>query len=330
MFKVDYEEILSRIRSYNPKRILIQAPEGFSDHALKLADLIRNNLDYCRVYVLADPCFGACMLPYDAARKLSIDLIIHMGHAAIPGVDSSRVLYIEMKADVDLKKAVIKAMDILEGYRRIGLVTIVQHIDKLYEAKELLEEYGKIVYIGKPRLRAIYDGQILGCDTTAAEDIASNVDAFLYIGGGLFHPLGVALATGKPTFAVDPFTLQVTDLGNVKRRFLAKRYASIVKAMEAKVFGIILGLQPGQMSLSMAEEMESILRRYGKTVYILPIHIFDPDTLSSFRSIDVFVNTACPRLALEDSFRIDRPVLNPNEVLVALGVKKWDELFRDT
>lgn len=329
MFTVDYEEVLATIKRFNPRCILIQAPEGFSDYALKLADFIRDRFE-CRIYISADPCFGACMLPYDTARKLSADLIIHMGHTAIPGIDSGRVLYVEVRSNIDVRRAVSEAIGILEGYRRIGLVTIVQHIDKLGDARKVLEHYGKIVYIGKPRFRAIYDGQILGCDVTAAEDIADNIDAFLYIGGGLFHPLGVALATGKPTFAVDPFTLQVTDLKDVKRRFLAKRYASIVKAMDARVFGILLGLQPGQMDLDKVKEMESILREHGRIVYILPIHIFDPDTLSSFRGIDAFVNTACPRLALEDSFRIDRPVLNPSEVLVALGVKRWDELFRDT
>lgn len=328
MFTIDYEDVLGRIKKYNPRSILIQAPEGFSEYALRLADLIRDRLE-CRIYVSADPCFGACMLPYDAARKLSIDLIIHMGHTAIPGMDSSRVLYVDVRSTVDVGAAVSRAVSVLEGYRRIGLVTIVQHIDKLEEAKRILEKYGKDVYVGRPRFRAIYDGQILGCDVSAAEDVAEDVDAFLYIGGGLFHPLGVAISTGKPTFAVDPFTLHIVDLRDVKRRFLAKRYASIVKAMDARIFGILLGLQPGQMNLDKVEEIESILKKHGRTVYILSMHIFDPDTLSSFRSIDVFVNTACPRLALEDSFRIDKPVLNPDEVLVALGVKKWDELFRD-
>jgi len=328
VFTIDYEDVLEKAKRYSPRSILVQAPEGFSEYALRLADLIRDRLG-CRVYVSADPCFGACMLPYDAARKLSIDLIIHMGHAAIPGMDSSRVLYVDVRSTVDIGAAVSRAVGVLEGYRRIGLVTIVQHIDKLGEAKKILEEYGKDVYVGRPRFRAIYDGQILGCDISAAEDVAEDVDAFLYIGGGLFHPLGVAISTGKPTFAVDPFTLQIVDLRDVKRRFLAKRYASIVKAMDARIFGILLGLQPGQMNLDKVEEVESILKKNGRTVYILSMHIFDPDTLSSFRSIDVFVNTACPRLALEDSFRIDKPVLNPDEVLVALGVKRWDELFRD-
>lgn len=329
MFIVDYEKISAEIERYNPRCVLIQAPEGFLEYALKLSDLIRDKFR-CGVYVSADPCFGACMLPYDAARKLSVDLIIHMGHTAIPGMDSNRVLYVEVRSDLDVKQAVSKAMSILKGYRKIGLVTVVQHIGKLMEAKRILEEHGKIVYVGKPRFRAIYEGQILGCDTSAAEDIADDVDAFLYIGGGLFHPLGVALVTGKPTFAVDPFTLQVTDLKDVKRRFLAKRYASIVKAANSRIFGILLGLQPGQMDLDKARKIEYLLREHGKTVYILPMHIFDPDILSNFRSIEVFVNTACPRLALEDSFRIDKPVLNPSEVLVALGVKRWDELFRDT
>jgi len=40
------------------------------------------------------------------------------------------------------------------------------------------------------------------------------------------------------------------------------------------------------------------------------------------------VNTACPRLSVEDQERFRVPVLLPGEVLVALDVVRWDELLR--
>ena len=69
---------------------------------------------------------------------------------------------------------------------RIGLVTTIQHMHKLEEVKTFLEKKGK---------KAVICGQVLGCNAscTAGKD----VDAFLYIGSGRFHPIGVALKTLK-------------------------------------------------------------------------------------------------------------------------------------
>ena len=75
--------------------------------------------------------------------------------------------------------------------KKVGLVTTVQHKHELKKIKELIEKTGKKTVIG---------GQILGCDVNAAKKIKSKVDAFLYIGSGEFHPLGVALETNKKVF----------------------------------------------------------------------------------------------------------------------------------
>jgi 2-(3-amino-3-carboxypropyl)histidine synthase len=47
-----------------------------------------------------------------------------------------------------------------------------------------------------------------------------------------------------------------------------------------------------------------------------------------FPGIDAFVNTACPRLSLDDAPNYDRPLLSINETLVMLGEMRWDELLR--
>ena len=50
---------------------------------------------------------------------------------------------------------------------------------------------------GGPRLAA--PGQLLGCSSAAARTL--DVPGYLYLGTGVFHPLTVALATGKPVVA---------------------------------------------------------------------------------------------------------------------------------
>ena len=53
-----------------------------------------------------------------------------------------------------------------------------------------------------------------------------------------------------------------------------------------------------------------------------------PEALMEFPTIDVFVNTACPRLSLEDAQRFSVPILSNNEVSVILGEMSWEELCR--
>ena len=48
-----------------------------------------------------------------------------------------------------------------------------------------------------------------------------------------------------------------------------------------------------------------------------------PD-LIDFYPVDAYVNTACPRIAIDDSVRYAKPLITPYELEVALGEKKWE------
>ena len=39
------------------------------------------------------------------------------------------------------------------------------------------------------------EGQVLGCNTSSAGAVMEDIDCFLFVGTGSFHPLAVALAT---------------------------------------------------------------------------------------------------------------------------------------
>ena len=53
-----------------------------------------------------------------------------------------------------------------------------------------------------------------------------------------------------------------------------------------------------------------------------------PQGLMAYR-VDAFVSTACPRLAMDDYSRYDKPVLTPIEAEVALGIREWDDYVFD-
>jgi 2-(3-amino-3-carboxypropyl)histidine synthase len=47
-----------------------------------------------------------------------------------------------------------------------------------------------------------------------------------------------------------------------------------------------------------------------------------------FPTIDAFVNTACPRISLDDSANFRKPILTKTETLVAIGELPWEELCK--
>ena len=44
--------------------------------------------------------------------------------------------------------------------------------------------------------------------------------------------------------------------------------------------------------------------------------------------VDAFVNTACPRIAIDDSVKYAKPLLTPFELEVILGEKQWEEGYQ--
>src|SRR3989338_3991658 len=88
--------------------------------------------------------------------------------------------------------------------KNIGLATTVQFLDFIEEIKQYLESNGISVYVDK--IRQKYEGQLLGCDIGSAEKVKDKVDALLYIGTGIFHPLGIAINIDKEVFCYDPIS----------------------------------------------------------------------------------------------------------------------------
>jgi len=278
---------------------LLQIPDGLKRKALKIADEIGNVLIDC------ESCYGACDLAVQEAKILGCDKIIHYGHSKLIETDIP-VEYREIREDYDpilvLGKNKIKE-------KRIGLISTLQFLDSLERAKKFLEKKGKIVKIGKGRFNP---GQILGCDISSAKSIENQVDAFLFIGSGKFHPLGLALETEKPVYVLDVEKNELTNLNEFKQKFLKQKYTAIALAKDAKIFGILVSVKPGQLNLKLAEKIKKKLEKKGKA-YILIFNEIKPEKLEGLE-LDCYINTACPRIAIENRTEFKKPILNPDEI----------------
>lgn len=298
-------------------RILLQFPEGLKQYALSYAKKMEAAGD--EVFISASPNFGACDLAIDEAKKIGAEKIVHFGHNEFHHADFN-VEYIPfpIDADVNLLK---NAISELAKYKRVGLVSTVQHMHQFDEVKKLLEESGKQVVVGKPYGFAKLPGQILGCDVGSAAAIDKNVDCFVYFGGGLFHPLGAVYATTKPFLALDPFANKWMWLDDYREMHAKQKKGKIMRSISAKKFAILVSKKNGQHNLNLAKILKVQLEKNGNDAAILIGDTFDFESLDNMLEFEAFINTACPRIATDDTDRLRKPLLSANEAMELMKIR---------
>jgi len=192
-----------------------------------------------------------------------------------------KILHIHAKAVIDIR---LPDKELKKLPKKIGLVTTIQHLDKISDIQKQLPD-------------AVLGGQILGCDTKSAEKISSKVDAFLFIGSGVFHPLAVALKTKKPVFCWNPFVkeLRTVDKKEIEA-YEKKKKVSLTKFLSSDRVGILVCVKPGQYHLDKALKLKE---KGDKDYYLFQFDTLNIAELENFNFIQCWVNTACPRIADE-------------------------------
>jgi 2-(3-amino-3-carboxypropyl)histidine synthase len=324
-FDFEEERIKQEIAKLGAKQVLLQLPEGLKPEAPRLAKVVEKA--GALPIVSADPCYGACDLATAEAESLGVDLIVHFGHAKMVKHEAVPTVYVEARATVTVDEAVEAAFPLLSKWSRIGLATTVQHLQALAGARELLVRERKTVVIGDAG-RLSYAGQVSGCDYSNVKSVANEVDAFLFIGGGRFHALGIALSTAKPTIIADPYDKRAFSIDEEAQKVLKQRWACIKEAGQAKTFGVLVGLKLGQKHFDDAVRVKETAEKNGKTAVLLAVREVVPEALMEFPTVDAYVNTACPRISLEAPSKFSKPVLTVNEFRVVSGETSWENLLK--
>ncbi len=293
-------DILRMIEKKGANRILIQVPEGLKSSVGNLIDFLeKKGLD---VMLSVEPCFGSCDLRDKEAEMLGCDLLLHIGHKDLGPRTKIPVVYYEYFMDFDFIPLLRKVLKKLE-FRKICLVTTIQFVKNLDPVKKFLEKNGFKVYLGK---------DILGCDISNAKKFENLVEAYLFIGSGRFHPLGLQEKTDNTVLFLDIEKRVLEDLSKGKRKLGIKKEMRIQKARDSKNFGVIISTKKGQLHLETAEKIKKILEKRGKNAYMLISDRITPEKLLGLK-IDVLVNTACPRIR-DDSKQFGKVILEPEDV----------------
>lgn len=292
---LDKSNLKHAISKYKAKAVAIQIPEGLKTKVQEIAKEIER-FDVVAV-IFVDPCFGACDIKDYEARLLGCGLLIHFGHSPMIKKTEVPTLYIEYKMNINPIPIIKKNITKLDKYKKIGLLTTVQHVDCLQKIKKFLEENKKQVFIGRSNLK--YDGQILGCNYQSAKSIEKKVDCFVYIGTGTFHPLGVLHNVKKGVFMADleNKTLRKIDDLTYQKKLIMKKE----KFKDARIVGLIVSTKKGQLNRNVFEIKKKI-EKMNKEVYILVMDFISQEKIEGLK-LDVLVNTACPRIEDDSAFK---------------------------
>src|SRR3989338_355362 len=324
IFDYKEEHVISELKKRRTKKALLQFPEGLKKEATRLTALFEKETN-AEIVVSGEPCWGACDLALDEAQKIGAELLIHYGHAPFIKNVLFPVLYIELQDTTHLEPLLQKSLPFLKDYTTLGLVSSVQHVHNLEAAKTFLEQQGKKIAIPQKKSYSYYDGHVVGCEYNTLKTLTQDVDAFLVI-GNRFHALGAALSVTKPVYLLDLYNDEVLDMNQFKDKIIKQRFAAIERFKESTTIGIIIGTKPGQV-FGAATPLKKKLQQQGKNVLVLTIGELTNDKLLNFASIQAFVELACPRIAIEDYSRYEKPVLTFKEAQAALGEVKWEDLL---
>ncbi|ELY42378.1 diphthamide biosynthesis enzyme Dph2 [Natronorubrum sulfidifaciens] len=317
----ELEQIVEAIEERDAKKVGLQFPEGLKRRGPAVADDLRALADDDVTFMLSgQPCYGACDL--DTYLMKRTDVFVHFGHSPMKNTD--KVIYVPLFSNVEVEPIMEEALETLESPEEtedVGLVTTAQHMNRYEEMTEFLEERGYEVHSRRGDERLTHEGQVLGCNYASADVPADQV---LYVGGGKFHPLGLAMEhPDKHVVIADPVNNVVTVADTDK--FLKQRYGAVHRAMDAEKWGVIFCTKIGQGRWEQAQEIIND----NDNAYLITMDEVTPDRLRNF-DMDAFVNTGCPRITTDDGPQFHKPMLTPGEYRIAVGDEPLDSLSFDT
>ena len=326
MISVDLEDTIKKLEEMNARKILLQLPDGLKPHAFDYFNALSAKFS---VIISSDPFYGACDVGNAEIYK-DVDCIVQYGHSEIPNVKYPKPMIFQearTEAIVTINPGIF---DILarSGFKRIGLLSSIQYMDRLAEVRKILEGLGVTVIVGMQDSRLAYPGQVLGCNFSSAHSISMDVDAYLIVSTGKFHAIGVQLSTEKEVFLLDLNYLSLQSIRDEKDKFLRQRYAKLSTALDAKRFCVVFDTKIGQYRRKLADVLMKQIMEIGKEGILLSTNEVKPSDYENLRC-DAVIFTGCPRVPIDDADRFSMPILTPPEFQSLFGFKKTKNYVMD-
>ncbi len=306
MIRIDEQKIFDVIRERKPNVVAFNGPEGIMRKIQDVADKVGSEFGIS-AYIIGDTCYGSCDINSHAADMIGADILFHIGHTISMQDFGSKIVLIDAFDDITFDSIAKKCATELKDYKTLSIVTDSQHLHQIQNVKEILENDGFKVVIGDGKGQ-LNDGQVFGCEFYPVSDVKEMVDAYVFLGQSSFHAAGIALSSGKPTFILDPYFDEIRDVTKFAYDLQKKSILAIYKALDANAIGLVVGLKEGQFMLNRVIELRKKLEQHGKKVQLIALTEVTDERLRVFTNIDAFIQVACPRISIDNTF--SKPVLS--------------------
>ena len=209
---------------------------------------------------------------------------------------------IHLHAETEIPEFTFECKDLPE---KLGILSTIQHMHNVDELMNYLKKHGKKPVLG---------GQLLGCDQASAIKIKNEVDAFLYFGTGLFHPIGVAKKIDKPLYLLDPLKKKVELMERDRiEKVLKQRKGQYIKFLSSENIGVLISKKSGQAQVQVLLDRILGTKKEGKNFYFFIVDTLNLNDLENFPFVESWLNTMCPRieedlklLNIEDLIALER------------------------
>ena len=321
MIKIDEDTIFKEIKKRKAVSVALNAPDGLLPKVQETASKIMKRFGI-PAYVLADTTWGSCDLNSNGAKVLGADVLFNIGHTISLDFIEKNVVMIDAFDDISFEKIAKKSLISLRG-KVISLITDSQHLHQIEPVRKIFEEDGIKVKIGKGKGQ-LNDGQVFGCEFYPATEIKEEIDANVFLGQSNFHAAGIALATNKPTYVMDPYFNELREITEFAKKLQKKATLTIYKAAEAKTIGIIVGLKEGQLSKITALKFKREFEKEGMEVQLFALTNITNERLQNIKGIDAFIQVACPRISTDNHF--DKPLLSTPQASALLKILRRESI----
>jgi len=321
MIVIDERKVFEIIEERRPTSVALNGPDGILPKVQDLALKIGKKFGI-PAYLLADTTWGSCDLNSIGGKILNAEIQFNIGHTNKLDVLEKNVIMINAYDDVPFDKVITKCIDLLKG-KTVSLITDSQHLHQIEYVKNVLEKNNVGIKIGKGKGQ-LNDGQVFGCEFYPASETMGDVDANIFLGQSNFHAAGVALATNKPTYILDPYFNEVREISDFAKKLKKRSTLAIYSAAEAQTFGIIIGLKEGQLSKLTALKFKKELESKGKTVHLIALTEVTNERIRNLKGIDAFIQVACPRISTDNEF--DKPVLSTPQATALIKILKKENI----
>ena len=324
MMIIDEKRIFKIINERKPRSVALNGPEALIPKIQNSASNITEKFGI-PAYVIGDTCWGSCDLNTHAADMLGAEILFNIGHTISIETFDKKVVMIDAFDDIIFDRIARKcALELKsKNYNSISLVTDSQHLNQITCVREIFEEFGYQVIIGRGKGQ-LNDAQVFGCEFYPAYNVHNQVDAYIFLGQSAFHSASIAISTEKPTYMLDPYFEEYSEVTGIAKQLQKKAILSIYKALDAETIGIIIGLKEGQFAHIKALELKKSFEQLGKKVQLIALTDITEDHIQIFKGIDAFVQVACPRISIDNHFK--KPVLSIPQTLALIKLLKKEPI----